>query len=145
MMRTQRLWSQGVARPKFDKDTRFELKDQFIKELREHTFSGSENKDANEHIERVLEIVDLFTTPNVTQDQLMSCFPYQTTEQAGTGYETSTRSKSSNTSDGLAAIQAQLNNLVREIKKVNKRVYAAQVGCELCNGPHYTKDCPLKE
>nr|GEU36794.1 hypothetical protein [Tanacetum cinerariifolium] len=45
----------------------------------------------------------------------------------------------------IAAIQAQLNNLGREIKKVNERVYAAQVGCELCNGPHYTKDCPLKE
>ncbi|GKC63406.1 pyruvate dehydrogenase (acetyl-transferring) kinase, mitochondrial [Tanacetum coccineum] len=24
-------------------------------------------------------------------------------------------------------------------------VYAAQVGCEQCKGPHYTKDCPLKE
>ncbi|GJY38733.1 hypothetical protein Tco_0425097 [Tanacetum coccineum] len=35
------------------------------------------------------------------------------------------------TSDGLAAIQAQLNNLGREIKKVNEKVYAAQVGCEL--------------
>ncbi|GJW65165.1 hypothetical protein Tco_0117049 [Tanacetum coccineum] len=58
---------------------------------------------------------------------------------------TSTRSKSSNTSDGLAAIQAQLNNLGREIKKVNERVYATQVGCELCNGQHDTKDCPLKE
>ncbi|GJX16573.1 putative reverse transcriptase domain-containing protein [Tanacetum coccineum] len=21
----------------------------------------------------------------------------------------------------------------------------AKVGCELCKGPHYTKDCPLKE
>ncbi|GJT09499.1 zf-CCHC domain-containing protein [Tanacetum coccineum] len=28
---------------------------------------------------------------------------------------------------------------------VNEKVYAAQVGCKLCNGPHYTKDCPLKE
>ncbi|GKF61337.1 hypothetical protein Tco_0181391 [Tanacetum coccineum] len=35
------------------------------------TFSGSENEDANEHIKRVLEIVDFFTTPNVTQDQFM--------------------------------------------------------------------------
>ncbi|GKF54540.1 hypothetical protein Tco_0164880, partial [Tanacetum coccineum] len=52
----------------------------------------------------------------------------------------STRNKSSNTSDGLAAIQARLNNLGREIKKVNERVYAAQVGCKLCGGPHYTKD-----
>ncbi|GJX68593.1 hypothetical protein Tco_0304320 [Tanacetum coccineum] len=40
---------------------------------------------------------------------------------------TSTRCKSTETSNGLAAIQAQLNNLGREIKKVNKKVYAAQV------------------
>ncbi|GJW34449.1 hypothetical protein Tco_0054481 [Tanacetum coccineum] len=37
-------------------------------ELHEHNFSESENEDANEHIERVLKIVDLFTTPDVTQD-----------------------------------------------------------------------------
>ncbi|GKC30439.1 hypothetical protein Tco_1037733 [Tanacetum coccineum] len=43
------------------------------------------------------------------------------------------------------AIQAQLNNLGREIKNVNKKVYVAQVRCEQCKGPHYTKDCPLKE
>ncbi|GKB03511.1 hypothetical protein Tco_1075380 [Tanacetum coccineum] len=41
--------------------------------------------------------------------------------------------------------KAQLNNLGREIKKVNEKVYAAQVGCEKCKGPHYTKDYPLKE
>nr|GEZ49658.1 homeodomain-like protein [Tanacetum cinerariifolium] len=52
---------------------------------------------------------------------------------------------STETSDGLAAIQAQLNNLGREIKNVNEKVYAAQVGCKLCKGPHYTKDFPLKE
>ncbi|GJX41009.1 hypothetical protein Tco_0255999 [Tanacetum coccineum] len=45
----------------------------------------------------------------------------------------------------MAAIQAQLNNLGREIKKVNEKVYAAQVGCEPCKGPHYTKDFLLKE
>nr|GEV75362.1 hypothetical protein [Tanacetum cinerariifolium] len=58
---------------------------------------------------------------------------------------TSSKSRSTKTSDGLAAIQAQLNNLGREIKKVNEKVHAAQVGCELCKGPHYTKDCPQKE
>ncbi|GJY28227.1 hypothetical protein Tco_0403994 [Tanacetum coccineum] len=58
---------------------------------------------------------------------------------------TSSKTRSSETSDGLAAIQAQLNNLEREIKKVNEKVYAAQVGYELCKGPHYTKDFPLKE
>ncbi|GJR51431.1 retrovirus-related pol polyprotein from transposon TNT 1-94 [Tanacetum coccineum] len=36
-------------------------------------------------------------------------------------------------------------NLGREIKKVNEKVYAAQVGCEQCKGTHYTKDFPHKE
>ncbi|GJR25299.1 retrovirus-related pol polyprotein from transposon TNT 1-94 [Tanacetum coccineum] len=55
------------------------------------------------------------------------------------------RGRSTETSDGLDAIQAQLNNLGREIKKVNENFYTAQVGCEQCKGPHYTKDFPLKE
>nr|GEV23461.1 hypothetical protein [Tanacetum cinerariifolium] len=55
------------------------------------------------------------------------------------------RTRSTKTSNGLAAIQAQLNNLGREIKKVNEKVYAAQVGCKQGKGPHYNKDCPLKE
>ncbi|GKB11684.1 hypothetical protein Tco_0845607, partial [Tanacetum coccineum] len=38
------------------------------------------------------------------------------------------RGRSTETFDGLAVIQAQLNNLGREIKKVNEKVYAAQVG-----------------
>nr|GEU30456.1 hypothetical protein [Tanacetum cinerariifolium] len=60
-----------IGRPKFYKDAKFELKGQFLKELHDNTFNGSENKDANEHIERVHETVDLFTTPDATQDQLM--------------------------------------------------------------------------
>nr|GEU72606.1 ribonuclease H-like domain-containing protein [Tanacetum cinerariifolium] len=55
------------------------------------------------------------------------------------------RGISTETTDGLAAIQAQLNNIGREIKKVNEKVYVAQVGCEQCKGLHYTKDFPLKE
>ncbi|GKC59009.1 putative reverse transcriptase domain-containing protein [Tanacetum coccineum] len=55
------------------------------------------------------------------------------------------RTGSTKTSEGLAVLQAQMNNLGREIKKVKEKVYVAQVGCEQCKGPHYTKDCPLKE
>ncbi|GJR81534.1 hypothetical protein Tco_0152319 [Tanacetum coccineum] len=57
-------------------------------------------------------------------------------EYSQKGHNGTSRTRSTETSDGLAAIQAQLNNLGREIKKVNKKVYAAQVGCEQCKGSY---------
>ncbi|GJU55425.1 hypothetical protein Tco_1229139 [Tanacetum coccineum] len=261
MSKTRADYGSGIARPKIDDKDHFELKGQFLKELRDNTFSGSDHEDANEHIEKVLEIVDLFHVPNITQDQIMlRVFPMSLTGAASrwlrnkpsgsiktwedlktkflskycppartakkmeeinnfqqepdeTLYQAwerfkellmkcpqhyltemqevilfyngldvptrqildskgaiptktaadakvaiqemaeysqkwhngTSRTRSTKTSDGLAAIQAQLNNLGREIKKVNEKVYAAQVGCEQCKGPHYTKDCLLKE
>ncbi|GJV64221.1 retrovirus-related pol polyprotein from transposon TNT 1-94 [Tanacetum coccineum] len=224
------------------------MKGQFLKELQENTFSGSDNEDVNEHIEKVLEIVDLFQVPNITVDQLMlrvfpisltgavnrwlrdeptgsiktwedlktkflnkyflpgrtakkmeeinnfqqepdetlyqawerfkellmkcpqhyltemqevilfyyrldvpirqildsrGAVPTKTSEDAKKAIQEmaeysqkwhngTSRGRSTETSDSLAAIQAQLNNLGREIKKVNEKVYAAQVGCEQC-------------
>ncbi|GKE22366.1 hypothetical protein Tco_1433878 [Tanacetum coccineum] len=237
MCKTRGDYGSGVTRPKIDAKDHFELKCQFLKELRDNSFSGSDHEDANEHIEKVLEIVNLFHIPNITQDQIMlrafpmsltgaaSCWlrnkpsgsiktwedlkakflskycppartakkmkeinnfqqePDETLYQAWERFKellmkqildskgvipTKTaadakvaiqemveysqkwhnityRTRSTKNSDGLAAIQSLLNNLGREIKKVNEKVYAAQVGCELCKGPHYTKDCPLKE
>nr|GEU91654.1 hypothetical protein [Tanacetum cinerariifolium] len=84
--------------PKIEDTDNFELKGQFLKELLDNIFSGLDHEDADEHIEKVLEI-----------------------------------------------LYKQLNNLGREIKKVNEKVYATQVECEQCKGPHYTKDGPLKE
>ncbi|GKE04540.1 hypothetical protein Tco_1396558 [Tanacetum coccineum] len=158
MSKSRTDYGSGVARPKIDNKDQFELKGQFLKELRENTFSGSDNEDANKHIENVLEIVDLFHVPNITVDQLMlRVFPISLTRAASrwlrneptgsikTWEDLKTKGRSIETSDGLATIQAQLNNLGREIKKVNEKVYAAQVGCEQCKGSYYTKDCPLKE
>ncbi|GJW30117.1 hypothetical protein Tco_0046992 [Tanacetum coccineum] len=261
MIKTRANYGSGVARPKIEDKDNFELKGQFLKELCTNTFSGLDHKDANDLIEKVLEIVDLFHILNITIDQLMlRAFPMSLTGAASrwlrnepTGSITTwdglktkflnkycppariakkmeeinnfqqepdenlyqawnrfkellmkcpqhyltkmrevilfynglgipnrqildsrgaipsktavdvkvaiqemvkysqkwhngtSRSRSTETSDGLAAIQAQLNNLGREIKKVNEKVYAAQVGCEQCKGPHYTKDSPLKE
>ncbi|GKF08687.1 putative reverse transcriptase domain-containing protein [Tanacetum coccineum] len=71
MSKTRTDYGSGVARPKIDNKDQFELKGQFLKELQENTFSGLDNEDANEHIEKVLEIVDLFHVPNITVDQLM--------------------------------------------------------------------------
>ncbi|GJV45289.1 hypothetical protein Tco_1429825 [Tanacetum coccineum] len=56
MSKTLRDYGSGITRPKINTDTHFELNEQFLKELRDNTFSGSEHEDANEHIEKVLEI-----------------------------------------------------------------------------------------
>ncbi|GKA37385.1 retrovirus-related pol polyprotein from transposon TNT 1-94 [Tanacetum coccineum] len=261
MSKTRADYGSEIARPKIDDKDRFELKGQFLKELRNNTFSGSDHEDENEHIEKVLKIMDLFHIPNITVDQVMlRAFPMSLTRAAShwlrnkpsgsiitwedlktkflskycppartakkmeeinnfqqepnvtlyqawerfkellmkcpqhylmemqevilfyNGLDVQTRqildskgaipsktasdakvaiqemaeysqkwhngtsrTRSTETSDRLAAIQAQLNNLGREIKKVNEKVYAAQVGYEQCKGPHYTKDCPIKE
>nr|GEZ60130.1 hypothetical protein [Tanacetum cinerariifolium] len=170
--KTHRDYGSGVTRPSISQDTHFELKGQFLKELHDNTYSGSEHKDANEHIEKVLEIFDLFYILKVTQDRIMlRAFPVSLTGAASrwlknqpsgsiTTWEgdipsktaadakiaiyemaeysqkwhngTSSKTRSTKTYDGLATIQAQLNSLGIGIKKVNEKVYAAQVGCELC-------------
>ncbi|GKC16018.1 hypothetical protein Tco_1012800 [Tanacetum coccineum] len=56
MSKTHGNYGSGVARPKINDKTHFELKQKFLMELRENTFSGLEHEDANKHIEKVLEI-----------------------------------------------------------------------------------------
>ncbi|GJR03734.1 retrovirus-related pol polyprotein from transposon TNT 1-94 [Tanacetum coccineum] len=103
MSKTQGDYGSGVTRPTINQDTHFELKGQFLKELLfpvvasvqalptaskvdyivERSTSGSEHEDANEHIEKVLEIIDLFHIPKVTQDQIMlRAFPISLTGAA---------------------------------------------------------------
>ncbi|GJS90353.1 hypothetical protein Tco_0772989 [Tanacetum coccineum] len=203
MSKTRANYGSGIARPKIDDKDHFKLKGQFLKELRDNTFSGSDHEDANKHIEKVREIVDLFHIPNITQDQycppariamkmeeinnfqqepdetlyqaweifkelLMKCPQHYLIEMQdvilfynGLEYLTrqildlkgviatkttadakaaiqemaeysqkchngTSKTRSTETFDGLAAIQEQLNNLGRKIKKVNEKVYAAQ-------------------
>ncbi|GJX63948.1 putative reverse transcriptase domain-containing protein [Tanacetum coccineum] len=71
MSKTRADYGLGVVRPKIEDKDNFKLKGQFFKELRTNTFSNSDHEDANEHIEKVLEIVDLFHIPNITIDQVM--------------------------------------------------------------------------
>ncbi|GJW43684.1 retrovirus-related pol polyprotein from transposon TNT 1-94 [Tanacetum coccineum] len=157
MSKTRGDYGSGVTRPMINQDTHFELKEKFLKELRDNTFSGSEHEDANEHIEKVLEIVIVY----IDNPWYVSGVRIITAEDTNSGELRVAMvrrvmktlilrvsvlwTRSTETSDELVTIQAQLNNLGREIKKVNKKVYAAQVGSKLCKGPHYTKDCPQKE
>ncbi|GJW70250.1 hypothetical protein Tco_0127167 [Tanacetum coccineum] len=66
-------WNQapGVVKPDNKGNVNFEIKIQFMQELREDTFSGNKNNDAHEHVERVLDIVRLFNILGVTHDAVM--------------------------------------------------------------------------
>ncbi|GKC23393.1 zf-CCHC domain-containing protein, partial [Tanacetum coccineum] len=212
MSKTRENYGSGVARPTINQDTPFELKGQFLKELRDNTFSGLEHEDANEHIEKVAkkptsgsittcevlktkflnkycpparttkkmeEINNFRQEPDESlfhawerfKELLMKCpqhyltdmqevilfyngldvptrqildlkgaIPSKTTADAKVAIQEmaeyfqkwhniiSSKARSTETSNGLATIQAQLNNLRREIKKVNEKVYAAQFG-----------------
>nr|GEU34282.1 hypothetical protein [Tanacetum cinerariifolium] len=71
MSKTRADYGSRVARPNIKDNNSFELKGQFLKELRDNTFSDSDHEDANKHIKKVLKIVDLFHIPNITIDQVM--------------------------------------------------------------------------
>ncbi|GJX75682.1 hypothetical protein Tco_0322493 [Tanacetum coccineum] len=116
MSKTLADYGSGVGRPKIEDKDHFELKGQFLKELRENTFSGLNHEDANEYIEKVLKIVYLFHTAVDAKVAIQEMVEYSQKWQNGTSRT-----------------------------RMNQKVYAAQVGCEQCKGPHYTKDCPLKE
>ncbi|GKA52914.1 putative reverse transcriptase domain-containing protein [Tanacetum coccineum] len=221
MSKTRADYGSGVARPKIEDKDNFEIKGQFLKELCTNTFSGSDHEDANEHIEKVLEIVDLFHIPNITIDQVMlRAFPMSLTRVASrwlrnerTGSITTwdglktkflniycplartakkmeeinnfqqepgaipsktaadtkvaiqemaeysqkwdnrtSRSRSTETSDGLAAIQAQLNNLGKEINRLNgyyceekKGSYRPQFSKAYSEASHINNYIPRKE
>ncbi|GKB05284.1 hypothetical protein Tco_0833479 [Tanacetum coccineum] len=83
MSMTRADYGSRVVRPKIEDKDNFELKGQFLKELHTNTFSGSDHEDANEHIKKVLKIVDLLHIPNITLDQVMlRAFPMSLTGAA---------------------------------------------------------------
>ncbi|GJZ59838.1 uncharacterized mitochondrial protein-like protein [Tanacetum coccineum] len=169
MSKTRADYGSGVARPKIEDKDNFELKCQFLKELRTNTFSvmlrafpmslnGAascwlRNKPSGSittweylkikflskycpHARTAKKIEEI---NNFQQDPEESLF------QDWVRFNELLMKSSTLFNRDAGAIQAQLNNLGREIMKVNEKVYDAQVGCEQCKGPYYTKDCPLKE
>lgn len=60
-----------VVRLVIGANVQFEIKNQFIWELRKNPFSGNKTEDAHEHIEDVLYIASLFNIPGVSHDVVM--------------------------------------------------------------------------
>ncbi|GJW78618.1 hypothetical protein Tco_0140300 [Tanacetum coccineum] len=142
--------------------SRRHLKTLSLDELRSPDFNllyDQEYSKEEEEVEAMAETMEQYmskTQINYGSGVVRRAIPTKTAEDAKKAIQEmveysqkwhngTSRGRSTETSNGIAAIQAQLNNLGREIKKVNEKVYVAQVGCEQCKGPHYTKDCPLKE
>ncbi|GJV15935.1 hypothetical protein Tco_1361258 [Tanacetum coccineum] len=136
MNKTRGDYGSGITRPKINQDAHFELKGQFLKELHDNTFSGSEHEDANKHIEKVLEIevILFYNGLDVPTRQILDSkgvIPTKTAADAKIAIQemaefsqkwyngTSSKTRSTKISNRIAAIQAQLNNIGREIKKVN--------------------------
>nr|GFA53894.1 Gag-Pol polyprotein [Tanacetum cinerariifolium] len=61
----------GIVKPKIGNDVEFKINSNFTREIRRKIFVGTNDEDADEHVQRVLEIVDLFYFPDVTHDAVM--------------------------------------------------------------------------
>ncbi|GKC15258.1 hypothetical protein Tco_1012040 [Tanacetum coccineum] len=119
----------GVVKPEIRDNVNFKIKSQFMRELREDTFSENKNEDP---MIMLIESSTLWMdkrTPGAvnTWDLLKKAFI-----------------QSSNI-DGLTAIVSKLDNLGRNMKKLKENVHAIQVGCQIYEGPHLDKECPLNE
>ncbi|GKA97239.1 hypothetical protein Tco_0825133 [Tanacetum coccineum] len=52
---------------------------------------------------------------------------------------------SSSNIEGIAAIVSKLESLGQDMKKIKENVHAIQLGCQLYEGSHLDKECPLNE
>ncbi|GJV32128.1 retrovirus-related pol polyprotein from transposon TNT 1-94 [Tanacetum coccineum] len=67
----------GVVKLEIGGNVNFEIKSQFMHELRKDTFSGNKVEDAHNHIDRVLSILGLFNILGVSKDAVMlQIFPF---------------------------------------------------------------------
>ncbi|GKB91839.1 putative reverse transcriptase domain-containing protein [Tanacetum coccineum] len=154
----------GVVKPEIGGNVNFEIKSQFMHELRKDTFFGNKDEDAHVHIDRVLCIIGLFNIPESLKSSHALSFSlysyrihkkledihnfkqegdeslYQAWERT-----TSRNIGSSSSKDELVALVNKLDNLGKDMKKLKESVQAIQVGCQICKGPHLDKDCPLNE
>ncbi|GJY16484.1 hypothetical protein Tco_0386906 [Tanacetum coccineum] len=129
----------SMVKPKIKGNVNFEIKRQFMREFSEDSFSKNKNEDAHDHIDRG-------PIPGMTLAQALIAI--QTMADHSQKWHDGTTSRnigSSSSNDGLAALVNKLDNLGRDIKKLKESVHAIQVGCQICEGPHLDKDCPLNE
>ncbi|GJV36176.1 putative reverse transcriptase domain-containing protein [Tanacetum coccineum] len=135
----------------------FEIKGQFIKELRYNTFADTKGEDAYGHVQRVhifyksLDIVTrhmLDSQGSISKMSLAQAL--ESIQDMGDHSQkwhdrASTRQRCSDSSGDIVAITNKLDNLRCDVKKLKENVHVVQVGCEIYEGIHKTKECPLND
>ncbi|GJT66908.1 zinc knuckle CX2CX4HX4C containing protein [Tanacetum coccineum] len=89
--------------------------------------------------------IQRYCPPSKTAKQLEDIHNFkQESDESHDGTSSRNISSTSDT-DGLAAVISKLDNLGRDMKKLKENVHAIQVGCQIYEGPHLDKECPLNE
>ncbi|GKE27012.1 hypothetical protein Tco_1442396, partial [Tanacetum coccineum] len=83
MEEVQADYGSNTTTPKFNKNAKFELGDEFLKILRDNAFNGTNRDDVVDHTTKVLAILELIKIPNVDPNQLrIHVFPLSLTGAA---------------------------------------------------------------
>ncbi|GKD72800.1 zinc knuckle CX2CX4HX4C containing protein [Tanacetum coccineum] len=142
----------GVVKPEIGGNVNFEINSQFMRELREDTFSGNKDEDAHNHIDWPQKDGWADSPQELSIHGISLKRPLSKAIQTMANHfqkwhdgMTSRNIRSSSSNDGLAALVNKLDNLGRDMKKLKESVHAIQVACQICEGPHLDKDCPLNE
>ncbi|GKC94152.1 hypothetical protein Tco_1159594 [Tanacetum coccineum] len=128
-----------MVKPEIAGSANFEIKNQFMRELRDETFLGNKNENAHEHVERILDFVSLFNIPGVTHDAvILRVFPITLTRSTKRWLEEIYNFKQEGD-------ETLYQSWERDMKKLKENVHDIQVGCETCGGAHLNNECPLHE
>ncbi|GKA87161.1 hypothetical protein Tco_0808872 [Tanacetum coccineum] len=153
----------GVVKPKIGGNVNFEIKSQFMRELREDTFSGNKDENAHNHIDRAF--IQRYCPPSMTVKQLEDIhnFKQEGDESLYQAWERTMNRQlldlhgpipGMRPAEALTAIQTMVGHsqkwhddtTSRNIgSSSSKDGLAALVRCQICEGPHLDKDCPLIE
>ncbi|GJV55903.1 hypothetical protein Tco_1456908 [Tanacetum coccineum] len=80
MVEVRADYGSNTTTPRFNKNAKFELGDEFLKILRDNAFNGTNGDDVVDHTTKVLTILELIKILNVDPNQLrMHVFPLSLT------------------------------------------------------------------
>ncbi|GJX00806.1 homeodomain-like protein [Tanacetum coccineum] len=119
-------------------------------ELHTNTLSGSDHEDVNKHIEKVIEIVDLFHLPNITIDQVMlRAFPVSLTGAASHWLRNeptaSTDAAIRNQGASIKTLEIQIGQMIKYYYEEKKGSYGPQFSEAYSKASHINNSIPRKE